>query len=111
MENVIIAEHRPPDVLLLKFALGGKHMAVDVCVVSSLQAQLVKCAGYGELCLEDRIWSEAYYLFFLPLVMFMWNGELELGLLPSACHDCHPLSHRVCHINVLKQTCKKGYKY
>ena len=36
---------RPADVLLPNFAAGGRHMAVDVCVVSSLQAQLVDKAA------------------------------------------------------------------
>ena len=65
---------RPADVLLPHFAAGGRHMAVDVCVVSSLQAQLVDRAAaepgaalqhryqqkwdkYGEACLAEGISS------------------------------------------------------
>ena len=36
---------RPADVLLPNFASGGQHMAIDVCVVSSLLAQLVERAA------------------------------------------------------------------
>ena len=32
---------KPADVLIPNFANGGKHMAVDVSVVSSLQSQLI----------------------------------------------------------------------
>ena len=39
------AGDRPADVLIPHFAAGGRHMAVDVCVVSSLQAQLVDGAA------------------------------------------------------------------
>ena len=37
-------EQRPADVLLPNFA-GGKNCAIDVCVVSSLQSQLVERAS------------------------------------------------------------------
>ena len=63
---------RPADVLVPHFAVGGRHMAIDVCVVSSLQAQLVerastdpghalnyryqqKWAKYGEACSGEGI--------------------------------------------------------
>ena len=43
-------EQRPADVLLPNFS-GGKHCLIDICVVSSLQSQLVnraaKEAGYA----------------------------------------------------------------
>ena len=62
----------PADVLLPNFVAGGRHMAVDVCVVSSLQAQLVDRAAaepgaalqhryqqkwdkYGEACLAEGL--------------------------------------------------------
>lgn len=64
-------EQRPADVLLPNYA-GGKHLAVDVCVVSSLQSQMVnraaeelgyaaqtryaqKWAKYGDLCQAEGI--------------------------------------------------------
>ena len=63
---------RPADVLLPNFASGGRHMAIDVCVVSSLQACMVdreaaepgaalreryhqKWDKYGEACLDEGI--------------------------------------------------------
>ena len=63
---------KPADVLIPNFAHGGKHMAVDVSVVSSLQTQLVdrasvepgfalahryqqKWAKYGESCSAEGI--------------------------------------------------------
>ena len=74
---------RPADVLLPHYA-GGKHQAVDVCVVSSLQVQLVDGAAeeaghalshryqqkwrkYGEACAQEGI-------SFLPAPMEVLGG-------------------------------------
>ena len=82
-------EQRPADVLLPHFS-GGKHCCVDVCVVSSLQNQLVDRAAaeagfalqfrYGQKCDKYGPACDSEGLVFQPLPIEVLGGWHEAGV-------------------------------
>ena len=81
---------RPADVLVPHWGAGGRHLAIDVCVVSSLQSQLVERAAeqqgyalqhrygqkwskYGDACQEQGI-------HFQPLAVEVLGGFHECSV-------------------------------